>query len=104
MSETFEAPGAVYTLWGVALALTYVVFIPRTVYLLHAIWRASRSIEFYAREALEAAGGIAGNTRHVPALDDTIAVATRLNATAGSVAGKLGTVADVLEQRAGGGR
>jgi hypothetical protein len=101
MTGAFEPPPVVHTLWALAVALTYLVFIPRTVYLLHAVWRASRSIEFYAREALAAAAGIAGNTSNIPALDATISVAGRLNAAAGPVAAKLETVADVLEQRAG---
>ena len=44
--------------------------------------------------------GIARNTAQIPALDATIATATEVLAAAGAVAGKLDTVATVLEQRA----
>jgi hypothetical protein len=94
-------PEAVFVIWGIGLALTLLVFVPLTVYLLHRTWRAARSIQRYAAEALEAARGIAGNTRHVGALDGTIQVATDVLGAAGAVERKLDTVASVLEDRSG---
>ena len=94
-------PPAVYTIWWIGLILTLVVFVPLAVYLLHNTWRAARSIQFYAREALTAAGGIAGNTKHIPALDATISTAGEILGAAGDVEKKLGTIATVLAQRAG---
>jgi hypothetical protein len=94
-------PEAVFALWWTGLLLTLVIFVPLAVYLLHRTWRAARSIRRYAVEALEAAGGIAGNTPHVAALDDTIGVATDMLGAAGRVVEKLDTIATVLETRAG---
>ena len=93
-------PDAVFTIWWVGLIATLLIFVPLAVYLLHRTWRAARSIERYAAEALEAATGIAGSTTHIPALDTTIAVAVEMLDTAGAVSSKLATVADVLARRA----
>jgi hypothetical protein len=92
-------PDAVYTIWWGGLILTLVVFVPLAVYSLHRTWSAARSIQRYAAEALQAAAGIERNTRHVVALDDTIATASDLLGVAGSVERKLETVAGVLEER-----
>lgn len=93
-------PPAVYTLWWIALILTLVVFVPLAVYYLNRTFMAALSIKRYAADTLTAAAGVAGNTQHIVALDDTIGVAGQILGTAGSVAGKLGTIADVLEARA----
>ena len=92
-------PDAVYTIWWAGLILTLVVFVPLAVFSLHRTWRAARSIQRYAAEALQAAAGIERNTRNVAALDDTIAVATDVLGAAGAVERKLDTVAGVLEER-----
>ncbi|MEO8193199.1 MAG: hypothetical protein ABI681_05065 [Gemmatimonadales bacterium] len=94
-------PRAVYTIWWTGLILTLSIFVPMSVYYLNRAYLAARSIRRYAADALQAAAGIAGNTQHVVALDSTIEVAGQILGTAGSVAGKLGTIADVLEERAG---
>ncbi len=93
-------PNAVYTIWWIGLIVTLVVFVPLAVYLLHRTWRAARSIEWYAAEALTAAAGIAGNTKYVPALDDTIGVASQMLGVAGGIVNKLDTAATVLAERA----
>lgn len=92
-------PAAVYTIWWVGLIVTLVVFVPLAVYLLHRTWRSARSIQRYAAETLQAAGGIARNTATIKALDATIAVAGDMLVTAGGVERKLDTVATVLEER-----
>ena len=92
-------PAAVYTIWWVGLIVTLVVFVPLAVYLLHRTWRSARSIQRYAAETLQAAGGIARNTAKIKALDATIAVAGDMLVTAGGVELKLDTVATVLEER-----
>lgn len=97
-------PDAVFTIWWIGLILTLVLFVPLAVYLLHRTWRAARSIQLYAAEALEAAAGIVANTAHIPALNDTIGVATEMYELAGAVESKLDTTATVLSRRAGGGR
>ncbi len=93
-------PPAVFAIWWAGLILTLILFVPLAVYFLHRTWWAAHSIRRYAAQALEAAAGIAGNTANIVALDATIGVATEILDAAGSVAGKLGTVADVMEQRA----
>lgn len=93
-------PAMVYTIWWTGLLITLLVFVPLAVSLLHRTWRAANSIRHYAADTLTAAAGIAGNTRHITALDATIGVASDILATAGGVAGKLGTIADVLAERA----
>ena len=93
-------PHAVYTFWWAGLILTLVVFVPLSVYLLHRTYVASRSIRRYADEALVAAAGIAGNTRHLPALDSTIAVGSAMVGVATKIATKLDTAATVLAERA----
>ena len=97
--ESPNVPEAVFTVWKIGLALTLLVFVPLAVYWLHMLWRAARSIQIYARDALTAAGGIAGNTVNIPALGATIAVATEILQAAGEVNAKTGTIADVLAAR-----
>ena len=93
-------PTAVYTIWWIGLIVTLVVFVPASVYLLHRTWIAARSIQRYAAEALTAAAGIAGNTKYIPALNDTITVAGSMLGAAGGIVTKLDTAATVLAQRA----
>ena len=93
-------PPAVFTIWWTGVILALVVFAPLSVYLLHRTFDAARSIRRYSAEALTAAAGIVANTKAVSALDDTIGVATQILGTAGGVAGKLDTIANVLAQRA----
>jgi hypothetical protein len=88
-------------IWWTGLIVTLLVFVPLAVYLLHRTWEAAHSIQVYAREALTAAAGVAGNTQHIPALDATLSTAGQMLSTAVEVDGKLKTIADVLAQRAG---
>jgi hypothetical protein len=92
-------PDAVYTIWWAGLIITLVVFVPLAVYLLHRTWRSARSIQRYAAETLQVAGGIARNTAKIAALDTTIAVAGDMLVGAGAAERKLDTVATVLEER-----
>lgn len=95
-------PPLVFTIWKIGLAVTLIVFVPLSVVLLHRLWRAARSIQIYAREALTAAAGIAGNTAQIGALDDTIAVASLILGTAGAIEQKLGAATGILAKRAEG--
>ncbi len=97
--ESSNFPQAVFTVWWIGLALTLIVFVPLAVYWLHMLWRSARSIQTYARDALTAAGGIAGNTVNIPALGATIGVATEILTAAGAINDKAGTIADVLAAR-----
>lgn len=100
MTDSPLFPPAVFTIWWIGLILALVVFAPLSVYLLNRTFVAARSIRRYSAEALTAAAGIVANTKPISALDDTIGVATQILGTAGSVAGKLDTIANVLEERA----
>ena len=104
MSGTVVIPDAVYTIWWIGLILTLVVFVPLAVYSLHRTWRSARSIQRYAAETLQAAGGIARNTSSIKALDATIGVGTDMLGVAGAIEKKLSTVATVLAERASGRR
>jgi len=100
MTPDVMFPPLVFTIWKIGLAVTLLVFVPLSVVLLHRLWRAARSIQIYAREALTAAAGIAGNTAHIGALDATIGVASAILGTAGAIEQKLGAAAGVLATRA----
>ncbi len=93
-------PPLVLAIWAIGLGITLVVFVPLSVVLLHRLWRTAQSIQFYAREALTAAGGIAGNTGHIGALDDTIGVASTILTTALAIEQKLNAATGVLGRRA----
>ncbi|MBA2304371.1 MAG: hypothetical protein H0W08_17300 [Acidobacteria bacterium] len=93
-------PPVVTTIWAVGLGLTLLVFVPLAVVLLHRLWRTARSIQIYAREALVAAGGIAGNTAQIGALNQTIGTATEILTTAGAIEQKLGAATGILARRA----
>jgi hypothetical protein len=87
-------------IWAAGLALTLLVFVPLAVALLHRLWRAARSIQLYARDALAAAGGIAAHTASIPALDQTIQTATVILTTAGAIELKLNRATGLLARRA----
>ena len=92
-------PQAVFILWTVLLVVT-VLLLPYIVYLLHKTWKASRSIERYFKEMLEAGLGVAGNTEHVKALDDTIAVASGMLEVAGDINSHAETIKETLAGKA----
>ncbi len=83
--QEIMVPQAVYVIWGVLLAVAVLVVLPLVVYLLHRTLKASLSIERYFGEMLEAGVGIAENTSHVKALEDTIQVATTILSVAGNI-------------------
>jgi hypothetical protein len=90
----------VENIWAAGLAITLAVFVPLSVMLLHRLWRAARSIQIYARDALTAAAGIAANTGNIGALDDTIQTAGALLSTAGAIEQKLNGATALLARRA----
>lgn len=89
----------VLILWAILLVVT-VFLLPLIVSLLHRTWVASRNIERYFKEMLEAGLGIACNTEHVTALDDTIGVATNILDMAGKINGNANTLKGALADRA----
>lgn len=92
-------PQAVYTLWAILLIVT-VLLLPYIVGLLHQTWKAARSIERYFKEMLDAGLGIAGNTEHITALNDTISVASGMLEVAGSINEHAEVIKDTLAGRA----
>lgn len=91
----------VYLLWGVFLAVVYFAVIPLVIFLLYRILRMARSIERYFAETAATGVGIAGNTGHVKALEQTIQVATTILGVAGNINGHSDTIKTTLAVRAG---
>lgn len=89
----------VLILWTVLLIVT-VLLLPLIVSLLHRTWLASRSIERYFKEMLEAGQGIAGNTDHISALNSTIDVASGMLDVAGEIDANANTIKSTLAERA----
>jgi hypothetical protein len=94
-----DAPGAVFVIWWIVLAVTVVVVVPVVVYLLHRLWRAARSIERYTAEALAAGQGIARNTASISALDQTVALGGELGTVAGSIRRRSAAIEKTLADR-----
>lgn len=92
-------PQAVFVLWTILLIVTVLV-LPIIVGLLHRTWKAARSIERYFKEMAEAGVGIAGNTDHVSALNDTISVASGMLDVAGNLDEHAKTIKETLADRA----
>ena len=90
---------ALYVLWIILLVVTILV-LPFIVNLLNKVLRASRNIERYFREMLEAGVGIAGNTEHIKALNSTIAVASNILSVAGDINNHSGALGGALKSRA----
>lgn len=86
-------------LWAVLLVVT-VLLLPLIVSLLHRTWVASRNIERYFKEMLEAGLGVAGNTEHITALNDTIDVASGILGMAGKIDENANTMKTALADRA----
>jgi hypothetical protein len=92
-------PDAVYALWMATVLLALVVFVPIAAYSLNRLLRTARSIRDYARDAVGPAQAIAASTAALPALDETISVATEVLSGAEAVAAKIDAMATVLEAR-----
>ena len=90
---------AVLILWTILLVVT-VLLLPLIVSLLHKTWVASRNIERYFKEMLDAGLGIAGNTEHIKALNDTISVAGGMLDVAGNINENANTIQGALADRA----
>lgn len=86
-------------LWTILLVVT-VLLLPLIVSLLHRTWVASRNIERYFKEMLDAGLGIAGNTEHIKALGDTITVAGGMLEVAGKIDQNADTIKGALADRA----
>lgn len=97
-------PTAIYVIWWTVLLLVALVIVPLAVTLLQRTLSAALSIRRYLDEMLTAGVGIAGNTRSISALKDTIGTAGKLVTTAGSIKQHTGTIAAVLTERAAKGR
>lgn len=96
-------PAIVYVIWALVLVIAVLVVLPVTVYLLHRTLAAARSIERYLAEMRDAGAGIAANTHHIAALDDTITVATQILAVAGGIDEHAATIETTLTARAASG-
>lgn len=88
-----------YVLWIILLVITLLV-LPIIVGLLHKVLRASRNIERYFKEMLDAGVGIAGNTEHIKALNSTIEVASGILGVAGQINEHSAALGGALKSRA----
>lgn len=87
---------AVATIWILTLAIIILVVTPYLIYLCWRLVRAAHNIERHFSVTLEAAGGIAGNTVHVSALEDTIGVASGMLGTAANLDAHSGAIEGLL--------
>ena len=99
LQQPIEVPMAVYVIWIIVLAVAVFVILPLAVYLLQRTLNAARNIELYFAEMRDAGVGIAENTSHITALDDTISVATQILETAGSINEHTATIKTTLAGR-----
>ena len=90
---------AINILWTVLL-IVIVLVVPYLVYLLHSTWRAARGIERYFNEMKQAGLGIAANTEHIGALNNTITVASGILGVEANINEHAGTIKDTLGGRA----
>ncbi|MEQ9424328.1 MAG: hypothetical protein RJQ09_07935 [Cyclobacteriaceae bacterium] len=90
---------AVYVLWIILLIVTVLV-LPIVVRYLNSVYLAARNIERYFREMKNAGIGIAGNTDHIKALNDTISVASGILDVAGEINNNADTLKGALADRA----
>ncbi len=87
---------AITIVWGGTLLAGYAVVVPAAVTLLCRTLEAARQIERYTEAMKENGAGIARNTASVPALQDTISVATQLIAGAEAIAQNLASIEGAL--------
>ncbi len=88
-----------HVLWIILLVVTVLV-LPFIVKLLNDVLRASRNIERYFKEMLDAGIGIANNTEHIKALNSTIEVASGILKVAGQINEHSGALGGALKSRA----
>ncbi|MHB8718271.1 MAG: hypothetical protein ACYDAC_05170 [Candidatus Dormibacteria bacterium] len=92
---------ATQILWDVALLIVIAVIVPLVIYRCIRLVRGARGIAVNFHATLQAAAGVAANTAPTGvALDQTIAVATDILATAGQIDGHAAAIEGLLQQRA----
>ena len=87
------------SIWIATLAIIVLVVTPYVLYLCWRLVRAARNIERHFAVTLKAAVGIAGNTSHVKALEDTIGVASGMLETAGKIDAHSAAIENLLVSR-----
>ena len=87
------------TIWIVTLAIIVLIVTPIVLYRCWRLVRAARNIERHFAVTLEAAVGVAGNTSHVKALEDTISVASGMLETAGKIDTHSAAIENLLVSR-----
>lgn len=93
-----DASGVIFTIWIITL-LIVVLITPFVLYRCWRLIRAARNIEQHFRITLQAAVGVVGNTSHVKALEDTIAVAGGMLETAAGLDKHSGAIEGLLISR-----
>jgi hypothetical protein len=102
LQQPIVVPTAVYIIWGITVVVAILIILPLTLYLLQRTLNAARNIERYFAEMRDAGVGIANNTSHIKALDDTITVAGQILETASSIKEHAATIETTLAARASG--
>lgn len=91
----------VQVLWDVLLLVVIAVVVPLVLYHAGRLVRASRNIALLFKTTLTAAGGVVRNTEPTkPALDQTIAIASRIVGTAGHIDQHSVAIESLLADRA----
>ncbi len=94
---------AALAIWIVALLVVALVIVPVAVSLLARTLAAATALEPDLSDMREAGVQLAGHTRAVPALDETIGTAVAMAPVAAGIRDKTGAVAEILAARAEGG-
>lgn len=92
-------PGVVAAIWIVTLAIVVVLITPLVLYICWRLVRAARNIDRLFAVTYAAAAGVVDHTSHVPALEDTIAVAGGMLQTAGRLDEHSGAIEGLLVGR-----
>jgi len=90
---------AVYVLWIIALAVV-VLLLPVVLYALSRLLQAALHIKRYTADMLTAGLGVAGNTKNIAALEDTIQTATTMLSVAGNIDQHSAAIENLLSSRA----
>ena len=102
LQQPVVIPAAVYIIWAITLAIAVFIILPVTLLQLHRTLSAARNVERYLAEMRAAGMGIAKNTSHIRALDETTEVAGQILQAAASIKDHTETVETTLVGRAKG--
>ena len=91
-------------IWLITVLLIALVIVPVAISLLSKTLKHAKSIERYLSDMLNAGVPIVSHTAAIPAVDDLIVVAKKLKANVEPIESGTGSLAELLVQRANGGK